>query len=55
MDTNTHEWSIKPFLEEKEIPLIMEKAQTEGWVMHSIDLQEGKIILKRPKKERLDG
>lgn len=54
-DTNTHEWKVQSFLAEKDIPIVMEKAQVEGWIMHSIDLKEGKIVFKRAKEERLDG
>jgi len=54
LSKNSYQWDIKPFSDESTIPQMMEILQKDGWEVFYIDLNESKLIIRKPIQVRLD-
>jgi hypothetical protein len=55
MNDKTYEWKIIPYPDEQKLNEVIALSEVDGWKVYYIDLNEYKIILQKPKVERLDG
>ena len=50
----SYQWEVKPFTDDNDLPKVIEAAQKDGWEVYYIDLNESKIITRKPIQVRLD-
>tara|TARA_R100001594_G_scaffold71322_1_gene105914 strand:+ start:111 stop:275 length:165 start_codon:yes stop_codon:yes gene_type:complete len=53
--SEAYDWKVVPYPDEEKLNEVILLSEVNGWKVHYIDLNEYKIILKKPKVERLDG
>ena len=51
---NSYQWDIKPFVDESYLPPLIDAVQNDGWEVFYIDLNESKLIIRKPIQVRLD-
>ena len=54
MSKESYEWKIVPYPDEQKLNEVITLSEVDGWKVYYIDLNEYKIILQKPKVERLD-
>ena len=54
LSNNSYRWDIKPFVDESSMPGLIELEQKDGWEVFYIDLNESKLIIRKPIQVRLD-
>ena len=55
MSKDSHDYKVVPYPDEQKLNEVIALSEVDGWKVYYIDLNEYKIILKKPKVERLDG
>ena len=55
MSKESYEWKVVPYPDEQKLNEVIALSEVDGWKVYYIDLNEYKIILQKPKVERLDG
>ncbi len=55
MKDKNYEWKVVPYIDEEKLNEVISLSEVDGWKVYYIDLNEYKIILQKPKVERLDG
>jgi len=55
MSRDNYEWKVVAYADEAKLNEVIALSEVNGWKVSYIDLSEYKIILQKPKVERLDG
>ena len=51
---NSYRWDVKSFVDESALPVLIDSVQKEGWEVFYIDLNESKVVIRKPIQVRLD-
>tara|TARA_R110000824_G_scaffold150772_1_gene321495 strand:+ start:723 stop:896 length:174 start_codon:yes stop_codon:yes gene_type:complete len=56
MSDNSFElvWEVRYFMDDHDMPSVIKEIQRDGWEVHSIHLEDRKIIVKKSMRVRLD-
>jgi len=54
LSKNSYQWDVKPFADEFALPTLIEAVQKDGWEVFYIDLNESKLVIRKPIQVRLD-
>ena len=54
MNDESFEWKIQEFVDESDLNNKVNQLEESGWMVHYIDLNESKIIIRKHKVVRLD-
>jgi len=55
MNKSKYDYKVVPFPDEQKLNEVITLSEVDGWTVYYIDLNEYKIILHKPKVDRLDG
>ena len=51
---NSYRWDVKSFVDESALSVLIDSVQKEGWEVFYIDLNESKLVIRKPIQVRLD-
>jgi hypothetical protein len=49
-----YEWKVESFLSEEDLLYYIQNMESKGWKVHTLEITEKKVVLKKSKMERLD-